>query len=432
MTYFAFSATTKGLLALWTMLILIYFLYDYFRLLQIGDRPSRIRCIMLIFIAFVLMLIQGWLRLERGFWEAVKAFPASGILLSLSGLTVLACIEQIRIAGWDRNRISGASVKEAMDSLPAGLCYALPSGQPLLVNERMNRIHGQLFGTPLMNVWETWNQITQIPGEEKLPDGAWSKDRKIVRLPDGAAVGFQKRVLSMEEGETVEILATDLTRELQLTEELREKERLARAMNARLKSLMGTIEYVTMSRELLQLKVALHDNMGQCLLFTRKYCINPCEEDRKELLRRWLDNVNILIGERPEFWQAPYYVTDREAEKLGIRLEIAGALPKEEWLLPVVDQAISAHVTNVLKHAEGKVAKVRVTKQEKTYELSFTNDGRVPEGEMRETGGLANLRRKAEEAGGRMEIRSLPVFEMRLTFPREESEKESEEKDDEC
>ena len=432
MTYLELSVMVKGMLALWTMFVWILLLYNYFCLLQIGNGRSRKRCAVLNILAFAVLLVQERMRFENRSWEGIGALPAAAVVLFLLVLTILACAEQGRIVRWNRSRISDASVKEAMDRLPAGLCYALPEGLPLLVNERMNRIHGDLFDTPLMNALETWNKILKLPDAEKAPDENWSKHQKIVRLPDGSIVGFQKRMLSMEEGDAVEITAADLTREFRLTEELQEKERRARAMNVRLKFLMETIGYMTMSRELFQLKVALHDNMGKSLILTRKYCVNPCEEDRIELLRRWSVNMGILIGEGPEDWQVPYYVISKEAERLGIRLEIGGKLPEEEWLLPVVDQAISAHVTNVLRHAEGTVARVRVTKQEQTYELSFTNDGRAPEGEVRETGGLANLRRTVEEAGGRMEIRSLPVFEMRLTFPREEGELESEEKDGEC
>ena len=43
----------------------------------------------------------------------------------------------------------------------------------------------------------------------------------------------------------------------------------------------------------------------------------------------------------------------------------------------------------------------------------------MPEKGIRESGGLLNLRRMVERAGGGMKIRSLPAFEMALKLPRE-------------
>ena len=37
--------------------------------------------------------------------------------------------------------------------------------------------------------------------------------------------------------------------------------------------------------------------------------------------------------------------------------------------------------------------------------------------EIEEKGGLKNLRSQVEDAGGKMEIISMPEFEMRITFP---------------
>ena len=108
---------------------------------------------------------------------------------------------------------------------------------------------------------------------------------------------------------------------------------------------------------------------------------------------------------------------DLKKTALGIELEIVGKLPEEENLLPVIEQAISTHVTNVLRHADGTHAIVRIEEDEDMYRIAFRNDGRPPQGEIRETGGLANLRRKVESAGGRMEITAKPEFEMRLYLP---------------
>ena len=49
--------------------------------------------------------------------------------------------------------------------------------------------------------------------------------------------------------------------------------------------------------------------------------------------------------------------------------------------------------------------------------MRFTNNGRPPAAPVKETGGLANLRRRIEAIGGTMTINSAPQFEMILHLP---------------
>ncbi|MBP3204004.1 MAG: hypothetical protein J6M66_01125 [Lachnospiraceae bacterium] len=417
MTYMQLPVYLQGVLMLWTFLIQLLLLYNFFSYLQIGNGRTRVRCLLLNLGNYLLLQVQAGLRDQVWIMKPIVNWPANVPVGMLVLVTALGLTELVRIRKWNGSHLSDNSIKEAMDQLPTGLGYALPDGLPLLVNERMDQLYRELFRTPLNNAEEGWNRISALPGEDRIYGGDPQEGQKIVRLPDGGVIGFQRKNISMPEGEVVELLATDLSKEYALTLKLQEKEKQARAMNARLKSLIGTIEYVTMSRELLRLKVALHDNIGQCILLSKQYLLSPGEENRKLLLDQWLTNARHLMREEPEHWQAPYYVNSLEAAKMGITLDIAGELPREEKLMPVVDQAISAHVTNVLRHADGKVARIRVRQTKEGYELSFSNDGKAPQENVREMGGLANLRQKVEEVGGSMEIHSTPAFELVLTLP---------------
>ena len=52
----------------------------------------------------------------------------------------------------------------------------------------------------------------------------------------------------------------------------------------------------------------------------------------------------------------------------------------------------------------------------------FRNDGSCPTKEIVEGGGLSSLRRKIEEAGGRMTVGSTPSFVLTVTLPGEGGE----------
>ena len=72
--------------------------------------------------------------------------------------------------------------------------------------------------------------------------------------------------------------------EYELSRKLAAGQEKARGLNIRLKALMGTLEYVTMNRELLQLKTSLHDNIGQCILIAKRYMYSPESVDKQRML----------------------------------------------------------------------------------------------------------------------------------------------------
>ncbi len=412
MTFLTISKEAQGLISLWVFLVEMLLFFNFFCYVQIGRRRSNLRCIALCVGNFVLgqILFQ---QMDNVFICPI-VLPLWLLLGMIALLTVFAAAEQYRIARWNASHISETSVKEALDALPTGLCYALPMGLPLLVNEKMDELGTLLLGKPIQDAQRTWEQLEGESARGLLKSGV----EPIYTVPDGRVYSFRREEITLEVGTVYAILATDVTEEYSLTRELEEKQRKAGIINARLKSLLETIEYVTMSRELLQLKMALHDNLGRSLLSAKRFILNPESVDPKDLLVIWKQNLSHLIGEAPEEWQVPYYVAKKEAATLGIDLQIVGTLPEEERLLPVIEQAISTHVINVLRHADGHVAMVHIWEDEKAYQITFTNDGTPPSGEIRETGGLGNLKRQVETLGGSMELVASPRFEMKLTLPK--------------
>ena len=153
------------------------------------------------------------------------------------------------------------------------------------------------------------------------------------------------------------------------------------------------------------------------LLMTRHFLAAPGQTDTKEMLSLWRRNIALLKNEERERWQEPCFFSLTHADSLGIRIEMNGELPEDETLLSVADTAITVHVTNVLRHAEGDTAYISIEKTPEGYVMRFTNNGKPPCEPVKETGGLANLRRLTEKIGGAMAITSSPQFEMILHLP---------------
>ena len=422
-----------GSLMLWTELLVILFIFLLIRYLQLGkSRAARFRILALLL--SVLLLTQQeavWLR-DRLLFENSRQVL---LLFVLSGLSVLGIYLLNGIGQWKQEHVSVASVKEAFDYLTAGCCYSLPSGIPKLLNHTMQEISKELTGAPVSDANEFWDLIrsgrlpqavrTAEPAENAQAGTASAASEEteapVLMMKSGAVYSFRKGLVQTEEGVCRELIASNITREYRLTKELQEKQALAQIVNTRLKALLGTIRYVTMNRELWQIKAALHDNLGQSLLYARRYLTKPGSVNKEKMLALWKENLRHLQAEEPEPWQLPYYVTGRQADQLGVTIELDGRLPQEEQLLPVIDLAVSTHVLNVLRHAGGRTAGIRVTEDEKRYFLRFTNDGLQPGSGtvIRERGGLSNLRRETEAVGGTMEIRTKNGFELLISLPKQ-------------
>ena len=335
--------------------------------------------------------------------------------VSFSVQTVLIVITALYIYRKEKTHLSAMSFQEGFDTLPAGLCFYTDGGMPKMVNYRMDSLYFKITGDHLSNGEEFWQKLS----EGAYPCSISGGEQPMICLPDGTAFSFMHSSLRVKNEDVYELVASDITGLYNLTKELEEKQKRSRQINARLKALNSTMRYVIMEKELLAIKTRIHDSLGQSLLLGRRWLTAPDRVDADQMLSQWKNTFGLLLCEERENWQTPYLVNTRRAELLGVKLTVEGNLPEEEHLIAVIDTAIAVHTTNVQRHAEGTEAYIRTEEDERFYTVYFTNNGKVPEKGIRESGGLLNLRRMVERAGGGMKIRSLPAFEMALKLPKE-------------
>ena len=397
-----------GGLTLWLLLCcLTFFLMMIIHLLWDG-KASRIvisTAEMLVPLVLSQILMDHLKYHNRAYLEKPVA-----LLLAVLVLTGIAILELLSCIRARKRSLTLMSVKECMDELPVGICFYWDGGLTKLTNRRMNSIACKLTGSGIMDA--EGFQRTIFSGEEA----------PIVCSEDGSAYNFVHREDTLDGRKIHELLAFDVTQEYRLTEELREKQKKVQKINRRLKALNSSIQFIIMDKETLQIKIHIHDSFGEMLLMTRHFLADPEHTDTNEMLSLWRRNTALLKNEERESWQKPCFFSLTHADSLGIRIELNGELPEEETLISVVDSAITVHVTNVLRHAEGDIAYISIEKTPEGYVMHFTNNGTPPCAPVKETGGLANLRRMTETIGGTMKINSSPQFEMILQLPEKAQE----------
>ena len=102
-------------------------------------------------------------------------------------------------------------------------------------------------------------------------------------------------------------------------------------------------------------------------------------------------------------------------ERMKISFLQTGELPKQERVAYLLTCAVRECVTNAVRYAEATELYVGFSETEAEASVTISNNGKIPESEIVEGGGLSTLRRRVERAGGVMTVQSLPNFKLTVT-----------------
>ena len=229
-----------GLAALWGTALIFLYCYTLVLLIRMAVRHLYPALTALAGIG-AFLIVQLLMRTDRR--------PSPLLCIPLVLLTVLAVTVLRRIRIIRRSELSLVSIKECFDTLPAGLCVYFPAGLTKIVNPSMSRICRDATGAALSNAAVFWQQLE----ESTLPYSISGGEKPIIRLPDGRAYSFTRFETTLDGAPVYELIASDITEEYRLTEELEEKQARVKAINTRLKALHSELKYVIMEKEVLQI-----------------------------------------------------------------------------------------------------------------------------------------------------------------------------------
>lgn len=316
----------------------------------------------------------------------------------------------------NRKTISNASIKESFDNLPTGVCFFNESGLPVLCNHAMYRFSFAVCGKDVQFVTDLQNCLN----DDFVPISGVSKVGKVFILSDGKALQLEKRSVLHENGNRyTQYIATDVTDLHQNRIELQKENEHLRKVQEDLQRLSANVVTVTREEEIFNTKMRVHDEMGRCLLAAQKYLKEGCTESIPDSVAiSWQRAVSMIkySNDTPEDDMLLQIRKTCEYVKLNFRQ--TGSLPKQESVAYLLTCAVRECVTNAVRYAEATELYVSFAEDETQARVCVTNNGRVPEGDIVEGGGLSTLRRRIERAGGMMMIRSLPYFELSVTVPK--------------
>lgn len=194
-------------------------------------------------------------------------------------------------------------------------------------------------------------------------------------------------------------------------------------MTEKLKAYSLKIDDVVHRQEVLQAKVNIHDEMNHLMLST----VAADEKDEEAMDRfftRWQKNALLLCMEAEKkndnnALDALYGF----ARLLGISLRINGTIPESlpESQRDLFHAAAQEAIVNAVKHAEAKSLTVSFERSEDGIRCVFENRGNVRAGDVRFTGGLANLLMLAKEQNAVLSAEAGETFRLSLFFLKSEN-----------
>lgn len=387
-----------GLLFLVTMTDFVLCIYKFLRL---GRKKERLVDVVL------LILILCFSAFVSAAKEGLCSAPFPWVFCLIAAVLVLVYV----LVGVRREYresleiLTPSSIKQTLDNLNSGILYTDARGRAVLVNYTMGELVAQLSGS-YPQIYE--DLILALNKAEKLDEYSG-----VYRLPDGKIWRFQNLDLSDPNlvGFT-QITAQDITELYATNKELEEENEALGIAIEKMRHMLSLVAERVREKELLDIKVSVHNDIGNSLIALSGLMKGGVGEANEELhiLQR---AVSLFAGGGISL---PGTMEDvrRQASELKLKLIIDGPIPQNDELRSLIAAATRECLTNCVRHAKGSVVSLNIAEEEGYYTVIITNNGEQPTSPIIEGGGLSSLRHRVEEAKGEMIIAHSPCFSLTL------------------
>lgn len=396
-----------------------------------------------IFVTFLYLLFQCVAALQyrtisnrplKMLAEIFGSLPLGTVIFICSVITLYETGLHFYNLKWRKTHITDASIKEAVDSLPAGVVIYNRNGKLKLKNTAMEALSRSINGAPLLNgirfeeaVFSKMETdaadsilLSATNSDLKTDTSSAAGNRRILALPNGTVQSINKSVISYGSHTYSMLTASDVTEEYVRTKILNEKREAVRRLNIRLNDYNREILSVITAREILNAKIRIHDELGAGLLQIKNYLQNGGDaEERESIKKRITGNAEYLKEESKIENPDEYELITNTASALGVSIRVEGKLPDSLPNRHIIATALHECFTNTLRYAKGNRLNICVSEAGDCIHAELTNNGLPPQKEITEKGGLSSLRNLTEQAGGTMRIQSFPVFTLFINLPKE-------------
>ncbi|MCR5207390.1 MAG: hypothetical protein K6C14_02805 [Eubacterium sp.] len=330
--------------------------------------------------------------------------PFAAVLLLSIGVAAYAAVQSRREYVKNKNRLTPSSIKQALDNLNSGICFADEKGRIILINRVMSELAFSASGVYPCTLTEL---RAALPSHEyKTASG------KIWRITTDALRADTLKGFT-------QTTAADVTQLYEANAAIERENAELKKTNEEIRVMLERLSERIREQESLNLKTQIHNDIGTSLIAITKIMDGGSAGDMEYQLAQLKTAVGYFADNRVDKRLSTLDEAREKAESMGVELIVESAEKLSEKQERLITAAADESITNCIKHAKATKLFVKIIGGGDTVTARFTDNGDVPKNGITEGGGLSLLRRKTESAGGKMNVYSSPVFMLEIILPRE-------------
>lgn len=303
------------------------------------------------------------------------------------------------------------AIKESFDRLPTGVCFFDRTGSIVLCNRQMYQLSRYLLDSDMQYLGEVQEALSApARGIVRIPD-----IDNTYRFPDKTVWRFEKTEVTDRYGTSyIQLTAADVTELQRALVQLTVDSKKLQEDAEKLKQLSDNAGALAREKELLDAKSAMHDGLAACITLTKQYITGEFDGmDAGVVCREWEKVIafrdTIRLPARKKLLDS--------AKASGVTVRIRGQEPTDGEA-ELLYTAMQVCLNNAIQYAKATEISANIWGNECSYTVMIRNNGKPPEKEITEGGGLTNLRHKIENSGGKMTVQSLPEFSLVIEIPK--------------
>ncbi len=305
------------------------------------------------------------------------------------------------------------AIKESFDQLSTAACFFDRSGRTILCNRQMYRLSQHLLHGDVQDYREIERALLSPPANVvQLAD-----TEHLYRFPDKTVWNFEKTTVTDRYGASyLQLTAADVTALYRALVQLADDNKKLEQDAEELRKLSQNVEAVAREKEQFAAKAAMHDSFAACITATKQYLAGDLSGiGTGAVLHQWEKSMAF----RNAVLQSAKEKLLDSAKNSGVTVRIRGGEPSDSASGLIYD-AMQVCLNNAIQYAQATELAVNLWESAGRYTVMIRNNGKPPEKPITEGGGLSNLRRRIERAGGSMTVQSLPVFSLVIDIPKSE------------
>ncbi|MGI6096051.1 MAG: sensor histidine kinase [Lachnospiraceae bacterium] len=340
------------------------------------------------------------------------------ILLCIGVIGLLFAVWQIiGICRKEKYGLRGNVIQESLDNLPSAIGFFDEQGMPKLINRKMYQICREMTGRDIQSVSELRTALAQPLTDRVFYD----TDFQVYCFTDGSVWKFSEDRIVTAAGESFcQFLASEVSALYRSKQFLEEENRKLHKMSVMMKELSQNAVRLTREEETLLMKMRVHDNLGYSILASQRMLMRGAEEEKEAFLSQWNGILDLLNKDNETAKEEVYHQIQERAQALGVKIFYLGEFAKEQRFSELMESILLEALSNSVRHGEATELYVKLSCESQEWVMVITNNGRRPEKEITEGGGLSGLRKKVEHCHGTFQVCSCPEFSLTVKLPKKE------------